>query len=446
MPSSQPALRIGCIHYQILFPYWATLAQGINARTAERGAQLILPTIDPEGDLDGAVSEMLRQRPAAMILTNVVINTYPECVQYFRDAGIPIIGAEAEPGPAYAAVVRADEREGAKLVSKYLFAQLGGHGKVAHIRGAAGISYRGAAFAEALAQHPGITLAYEGEGMWTQESGAQVMRAALAADPAIRGVFAHNDLMAVGALNAIAELGRAGEITVAGFDADPEGLIAIHEGRMAATVYRALYGIGRAAVDAALITAAGAAPEPDIVVPVQLITPENLVEATLDTVYLLPGLLRDLVQASQIQWQMQQETIAAQRLLIRELSTPIIPISDDILIMPLIGALDSVRATQVIESLLQTIVEHGARFMIIDITGIAVVDTAVAHHLLQAARAIQLLGAQIVLVGISPEVAQTMIGLGIDFSSLITHATLQTGLAFAQSCLARDAARTSLKQ
>ena len=114
--------------------------------------------------------------------------------------------------------------------------------------------------------------------------------------------------------------------------------------------------------------------------------------------------------------------------------------------MPLIGALDSVRATQVIESLLQTIVEHGARFMIIDITGIAVVDTAVAHHLLQAARAIQLLGAQIVLVGISPEVAQTMIGLGIDFSSLITHATLQTGLAFAQSCLARDAARTSLKQ
>mgnify|MGYP000600222861 CR=1 FL=1 len=91
--------------------------------------------------------------------------------------------------------------------------------------------------------------------------------------------------------------------------------------------------------------------------------------------------------------------------------TPIIPISDDILIMPLIGALDSVRATQVIESLLQTIVEHGARFMIIDITGIAVVDTAVAHHLLQAARAIQLLGAQIVLVGIDPSDADVLAGL-----------------------------------
>jgi anti-anti-sigma factor len=445
MPATPAALRIGCIHYQVSFPYWASVAQGINARAAERGARLILPTIDPEEDLPGALSEVVGQRPAAVILTNIVLGYYPEAPRRLREAGIPIVGVEVGPDANFAAVVRADERQGADLAAERLFALLGGHGKVAHIRGVTNAPHRGSAFAAALARHPGVALAYEGDGMWTQEDGAQIMRAALAADPAIRGVFAHNDLMAVGALDAIAELGHAGEITVVGFDADPEGLIAIREGRLAATVYRALYGIGRAAVDAALSVAEGATPEADIVVPVKLITPDNLVEATLDTVYLLPGLLRELVQANHTQRQTQQETIAAQRLLIRELSTPIIPISDDILIMPLIGAIDSRRAMQVMESILQAIVEHGAQFMIIDITGIAVVDTAVAHHLIQTARAIQLLGAQIILVGISPEVAQTMVGLGIDFSSLITHATLQTGLAFAQNFLARRAARAAAK-
>lgn len=79
--------------------------------------------------------------------------------------------------------------------------------------------------------------------------------------------------------------------------------------------------------------------------------------------------------------------------------------------------------------------------MIIDITGIAVVDTSIAHHLLQAARAIQLLGAQALLVGIIPEVAQTLVGLGVEFGTIRTRATLQSGFEYAQSQLARAGRR-----
>jgi len=83
------------------------------------------------------------------------------------------------------------------------------------------------------------------------------MRAALDAHPDLRGVFAHNDHMALGASDIIAEQGLSEQIIVVGFDADPEGLIAIREGRMAATVYRGLYGIGRTAVDTAVRVAPG---------------------------------------------------------------------------------------------------------------------------------------------------------------------------------------------
>ncbi len=75
--------------------------------------------------------------------------------------------------------------------------------------------------------------------------------------------------------------------------------------------------------------------------------------------------------------------------------------------------------------------------MIIDITGIAIIDTAVAQHLLQAAQAIQLLGAQVILVGISPEVAQTLVGLGIDFRAIKTRATLQSRFEYAKTQLTR---------
>jgi rsbT co-antagonist protein RsbR len=129
----------------------------------------------------------------------------------------------------------------------------------------------------------------------------------------------------------------------------------------------------------------------------------------------------------------QEEIIRAQAQALAELSTPLIPISDAIVVMPLIGVLDSQRAQQVMQTLLTGISERGAEVAILDITGVTVVDTLVANALIQAARAAQLLGAEVVLTGIRPEVARTLVGLGADLTDIPTHGTLQAGIAYAMN-------------
>lgn len=116
---------------------------------------------------------------------------------------------------------------------------------------------------------------------------------------------------------------------------------------------------------------------------------------------------------------------------IRQLSTPVVPLMEGIILLPLVGHIDSNRARQTVEGILLGVQSHRARLVIVDITGVPVVDTMVAQALVQAAQAVHLLGAEAVLVGIMPEVAQTMVGLGIDLSALVTRANLQSGLEYA---------------
>jgi len=127
----------------------------------------------------------------------------------------------------------------------------------------------------------------------------------------------------------------------------------------------------------------------------------------------------------------QMEVIRMQEALLRELSTPLIPISDSVLVMPLIGSIDSRRAQQVLENLLSGITESKAQVAILDITGVPLVDTQVANALLRAAQAVKLIGAQIILTGIRPEVAQTLVGLGADLGAIVTRSTLQSGIDLA---------------
>jgi len=129
--------------------------------------------------------------------------------------------------------------------------------------------------------------------------------------------------------------------------------------------------------------------------------------------------------------QAREEMIRAQQATLAELSTPLIPLSDQVMVMPLIGSVDSRRAQQVIETLLEGISTSGARVAILDITGVPLVDTQVANALLRAAQAVKLLGAQVVLTGIRPEVAQTLVGLGADLSGIVTRSSLQSGISYA---------------
>lgn len=128
---------------------------------------------------------------------------------------------------------------------------------------------------------------------------------------------------------------------------------------------------------------------------------------------------------------LQEEVIRAQAARLAELSTPLIPLSEQIVIMPLIGTIDTERAAQVLETLLRGIADHRAQIAVLDITGVPLVDSQVADALIRAAQAARLLGAQVVLSGIGPEVAQTLTGLGLDLRGIVTQSTVQRGIAYA---------------
>lgn len=116
---------------------------------------------------------------------------------------------------------------------------------------------------------------------------------------------------------------------------------------------------------------------------------------------------------------------------ISELSTPIVPLYKGILAVPLIGAIDSYRANEITERLLSAITEHQAEVVLVDITGVAVMDTGTTHHLLLTARAANLLGVQMVIVGIGPEIAQTITHMGIELRGVTTLSNLEAGIMYA---------------
>jgi rsbT co-antagonist protein RsbR len=114
-----------------------------------------------------------------------------------------------------------------------------------------------------------------------------------------------------------------------------------------------------------------------------------------------------------------------------ELSTPVVKLWDGVLALPMIGTLDSARTQVVMESLLQRIVETGAEIAIVDITGVPTVDTLVAQHLLKTVTAIRLMGADCIISGIRPQIAQTIVHLGVELQGVTTKATLADALALA---------------
>ncbi|HEX6161424.1 MAG TPA: STAS domain-containing protein [Thermoanaerobaculia bacterium] len=126
-----------------------------------------------------------------------------------------------------------------------------------------------------------------------------------------------------------------------------------------------------------------------------------------------------------------EEIIARQSQELLELSTPVVQLWHGVLALPLIGTLDSARTQVVMESLLQAIVDTGSGIAIIDITGVPVVDTLVAQHLLKTVAAARLMGADCIISGIRPQIAQTIVHLGVDISDVITKATLADAFAIA---------------
>lgn len=127
--------------------------------------------------------------------------------------------------------------------------------------------------------------------------------------------------------------------------------------------------------------------------------------------------------------QSREDVIRRQQEDLLELSTPVVKLWDGVLAVPMIGTLDSNRTQVVMETLLQTVVDTGSALAIIDITGVPTVDTLVARHLLKTVTAIRLMGADCIISGIRPQIAQTIVHLGIDLQGIVTKATLADALA-----------------
>jgi rsbT co-antagonist protein RsbR len=156
------------------------------------------------------------------------------------------------------------------------------------------------------------------------------------------------------------------------------------------------------------------------------------------------------IHTMEVYQQSRDAVIGRQQLELLELSTPVVELWENILALPLVGTLDSARTQVVMESLLQKIVDSGASIAIIDITGVPTVDTLVAQHLLKTVAATRLMGADCIISGIRPQIAQTIVHLGVDLGEVTTKATLadafrvalqRTGSTIGQA-LASDERRT----
>lgn len=141
--------------------------------------------------------------------------------------------------------------------------------------------------------------------------------------------------------------------------------------------------------------------------------------------------ITDRKRAEEERVSLQERVIEAQQTALRALSTPLIPIADDVVVMPLIGTIDSQRAQQLTETMLEGVAAHHASTVILDVTGVEIVDTHVANALVRASRAVRLLGAEVVLTGVRPHVARTLVDMDADLGSIVLHGTLQNGIVYA---------------
>ena len=139
--------------------------------------------------------------------------------------------------------------------------------------------------------------------------------------------------------------------------------------------------------------------------------------------------------------QQREQTIHAQQEAIRELSTPVLQVRERLLILPIVGVIDAQRARQLTEQLLRSIRANRAKVVVIDITGVPVVDTTVANHLVQTVEASRLMGARVIVTGLSAEIARTLVTLGVELGKMDTMGDLQEGIEEAERLLGYEIRR-----
>ncbi len=316
MPPDKP-LTIGLTrHFAIGIPYWTIVEHGARERARELGVTLTVHHSVTGIEQAAAIHSLVQQQVAAIIVAAIYPND-PAFVAALDDAtaaGIPLVAADVAAPRPVACLVRSDDVQGAAAGAAYLAERLGGRGEVVHLQGMLTnpvAQLRSAGVHQVLDRFPDIQIVMETDrGSWSRVITLPLMREVLVAHPDIRGVFAANDPMALGALEAIAEVGRLGQVVVIGVDGDPDALLALHEGALAATVRRSPYLMGRTVVETALQVIQGApVPSEVLLNDMTLITAETVTRAAIESLRIMPGVIDELIDSSM--------ALAAERTMLR---------------------------------------------------------------------------------------------------------------------------------
>ncbi|ALV37765.1 MULTISPECIES: STAS domain-containing protein [Streptomyces] len=246
-------------------------------------------------------------------------------------------------------------------------------------------------------------------------------------EPLFRSVFTVSRDEAVEAARAVAEaLARVAESERV-HDTDATGFVVVREqlARMAAARSRAGASMAQVSGEVEALRP----PVASLLVEECADLPADEVREYATALTVLMGTLRLVVLDTALSEG--QALIERQQLQLLEVATPVIRLWDGVVAVPLIGTLDSARSQVVMETLLEAIVEQHARFAILDITGVPTVDSLVAQHLMKTVAAARLMGAECVVSGIRPAIAQTIVHLGLDLGTVVTRASLADALAYA---------------
>jgi ribose transport system substrate-binding protein len=270
-------------------PFFIEMQRGAQDAAQRIGVDLVVQAAEREVDVERQmqiVENLIQSRIAAIALTPSGSREVVPAVSKANAAGIPVIvvdtrldpAAVADAGVKTASFVGSDNYRGGQLIGEYLVKASGGRAAVAILEGIPGHETgdsRVRGFRDAISGSPGMTIAASQTANWEREQGFTVFQNMLQAQPAIDTVFACNDMMALGAIEAIAAAGRTGKIRVLGFDAVEDARRALTAGTMDATVAQYPDEMGRIAVETAAKVLRGEAVEPEIVVRIGLVTKEN---------------------------------------------------------------------------------------------------------------------------------------------------------------------------
>ncbi|MET8408014.1 substrate-binding domain-containing protein [Streptomyces sp. NPDC005195] len=279
--SSSPATKkVGLSLSTLNNPFFVQIKAGAQQEAKKLGVRLTVT--DAQNDASQQANQLQNFTSSglgAIIVNPVDSDAAGPAVRSANKADIPVIGVDRGVNKANtAALVASDNIEGGKLGAKALAEKLGGKGKIVILQGLAGTSAsreRGAGFAEGLKAYPGIKVVAQQPADFDRTKGLDVMTNLLQAHPDVQGVFAENDEMALGAIKALGS--KAGKsVSVIGFDGTPDGLKAVKNGTLYASVAQQPSELGRIAVENALKSAEGKKVEKTVMVPVKVVTAQNV--------------------------------------------------------------------------------------------------------------------------------------------------------------------------